>query len=206
MGRYRTRRRWTNGDGSCGKDLPSQIWRGDSISALSRSPCQTSWTFIFGRRPAQRRNVHAGAALPWDVEDLRSLASVSSASLTSLHLAPDEKDHHPGLTKLSFADLRSLVELVRSELPLLQDLSITLNGVEDAETHCRDLQGCLEDGGTISKLLIVCARPWVPLFNVLRSLSTILTSTAYIGSAKGSDGRRDNVNGERIECLAYLRG
>jgi hypothetical protein len=126
--------------------------------------------------------VHAQGVQPWGVEDLGALFRASSGHLTILHLAPYNQKYRPGLAKVTFAELGDIVELIRSSLPGLQELSLAVDGAKEAEAHTQGLLGemCLDIGGNVSRLLVMTEELSVPYFNVVSLLGQICTPTAFV--------------------------
>jgi len=151
---------------------------------------------------------------PFSMEDFRLLASVASASLTVLKLVKqdqDEEEHddqgqHPGGEALiSFLDLPDLIIIVRRDLPHLEVLHMLIGNIEQAEETCAGLLSTdfLEAGGTVNDLMLATNDCDTSLFNVIRVVSAICTSDAYISI--NEFGSCWWTQGDQREFLKYLR-
>jgi hypothetical protein len=112
------------------------------------------------------KDVSADNALPYDVHDFRTLASIVSTSLVRFAVTgPLER------TRITFKDLPQIFDVIHTSLPVLRELVLRLGGLQDAETFCGNLlsSDILSRRG---RLDVICLHTGDnaggPLFNVLR--------------------------------------
>lgn len=115
------------------------------------------------------RTITAGNIAPYEVYDFELFASAVSASLTSLKLGTESFNS----VRITFADLPAIFAIIKSDLPLLRDLTLAVGGIADAEAVCRGFMtpGILSERGTLHSICIDTAYHPTKLFSALRYLA-----------------------------------
>lgn len=141
----------------------------------------------------------------WNIFDWRAFTTIASASLQELHLGV-VYDSRGGVT---FEDLPELIGAIRSDLPNLKSLHLSMNGVETAEREClrflHDL--ILEERGGLREVRIFTAETSGALFGATRCLGQICApgvASIVIGpddphdSSYGGQQRREDRDHKRL--------
>lgn len=142
---------------------------------------------------------NAPSATPFVIDEFRSLA-IASNSLSYLNLGRS--------SDLSYDDLGDLITIIRSELPVLRTLELSIRDFDDVESDCSDLLSptTIRTGGTIKNLTMHGSRTGEGnLYNTLRSLSALVTKNVGKICITGSLGTNDYYRRWIKERTAFVR-
>jgi hypothetical protein len=119
------------------------------------------------------RIIYADRIKPFSNAQFCSFASVAGRSLTYLKLAEQYQGDTGGIGIDAF---HPIITIIREHLPNLDELHLSLAGIERAEAVSRQKlhPDILSEGGSIKRLVIYCAPYSDHLFDTIRSLAPAL--------------------------------
>lgn len=153
--------------------------------------------------------VEANAILPFNMADFATFASIAYSSLHHLYLS--RRTFREDRCSVSFDDIPVLMEIILEHLPQLHTFVVDTKGVEAAEAICKKLlsESSLERRGSIRNLQIITKPYRGPMFNILRALAPLCSSTqdprVDVGSRDQSDSDDGYDDGDgQSRFLRYL--